>query len=70
MSEISKINGLRVMEMEINIFQFKNSSPMIWPGNFLIHKLWNLVEDSNFNKKFHLSTRGHPLPKTAFIFVK
>ena len=43
---------------------------MIWPGSFLIHKISNLVDDLDFNKNFHLNTRGDPLYKTAFIFVK
>ena len=43
---------------------------MIWPGNFLIHKITNLVDDSDLNKNFNLNTRGHTLSKTDFIFVK
>ena len=43
---------------------------MIWPRNFLILKITNLVDDSDLNKNVHLNTRGHPLSKTTFIFVK
>ena len=43
---------------------------MNWPGNFLNKKIWNLVDDTDFNKNFHLNTWGHPLTKLAFIFVK
>ena len=28
---------------------------MIWPGNFLIHKINDLVDDSDLNKTFHLN---------------
>ena len=40
------------------------------PGNFLYQKIWNLIGDADFNKKFHFQSKGHPLFKTAFIFVK
>ena len=41
---------------------------MILPGNVLILKISNLVDD--FNQNFHPNTRGQALSKTPFIFVK
>ena len=40
---------------------------MNWPGNFLNQKIWNLVDDTDFNKHFHLHTNllRHTLSKTA-----
>ena len=38
---------------------------MILPGNFLIHKISNLVD--YFNQNFHPNARGQTLSKTAFI---
>ena len=54
----------------VNIFQYKNSSPMNFPGNFLNQKIWKLIEDTDFNKNVHIRSKGHPLSKTAFNFVK
>ena len=44
--------------------------PMNWPGNFLNQKIWNFVDDRDFNKNLDIQSKGHPLSKTACIFVK
>ena len=56
--------------VNVNIFQYKNSSSMNWPGNFLNKKIWNLVDYTDFNKNRDIQSKGHPVSKTAFIFVK
>ena len=43
--------------VNVNIFQYKNSSPMNWSGNFLNKKKWNFVDDTDFNKKFHIQSK-------------
>ena len=43
---------------------------MNWPGNFFNKKIGNLVDDTDLNKNLHIQSKGHPLFKTAFIFVK
>ena len=40
--------------VNVNIFQYKTSSPMNWPGNFLNQKIWNLVDDTDFNKNLDI----------------
>ena len=52
--------------VNVNIFQYKISSPMNWPG--LFQKICNLVY--GFHKNIDIQSKGHPLSKTAFIFVK
>ena len=54
----------------VNIFQYKNPSPMNWPDNFVNQKMCNLVDETDFNKNIYLHTKGHSLTKTAFIFIK
>ena len=31
---------------------------MNWPGNFLNQKLRNLADDTDFNKNFHIQSKG------------
>ena len=38
---------------------------MNWLDYFLNQKIWNLIDDLDFNKNFHLHTKGHPLSKTS-----
>ena len=35
----------------------------------LIQKIYNLVDDTVFNKNLDIQSKGHPLSKTAFIFI-
>ena len=66
MREISK-NQQFTSYVNVNIFQYKNSSPIYQPGNFLNHKIWNLEDNTDVNKKFNIQYKGHPLSKTTFI---
>ena len=37
-----------------------------WPDNFVNKKIWNLIEYTDFNKRFHIQSKGHSLSQTAF----
>ena len=38
----------------LNIFQYKNSSPVDCPNNFFNQKIFYLVGDSDFDKNFQI----------------
>ena len=43
---------------------------MIWPGNILIHKMSNLVDDSDFNKIFKLKKETNNKIRKLEINIK
>ena len=40
------------------------------PNNFLNQKIWNLVDDWDFYKKFHIHSRAFSLSKISNNFEK